>query len=804
MTTVSQRIASALLSGLIFCLLPTRADCQSIYEQLKLRQPTPTLNHLTKVRYGAGNFLAVGENGTLISSDAGAGWTLHDTGYSRTISDIAFGNGIYIASALEAGTLLISTDLTSWEIITPAGLPYNNRSLIFHAGKFYMCGSGGTVSTSTDGTSWETFETGTTEHLEDITYGGGQLICVGANSTIATSPDSVNWTLRPVGFALEGLNNGLLSVHYLNGQFVVGGKNGTLLTSVDGIEWTQIEWEETSWVFDAIFHEGHYYLCGANSLHKTSDFSSWEAIPVSDSETIYGITQNEGQTVTVGRSGEIFTSPDLIEWTPRKGGYTETFIRVVFADEKFVLADFDGIIRTSNDSLAWTDAYEMPGGNLIDFIYADGKFVAVNHLSEIIQSPDGTLWSTPERQFEGFPNITGIRYANGRWFLIGRNGLLRSSGNLMEWSESDLETTSQITDIIYANDLYVAVGDGGLLFTSTDAIDWVARDSGTTRRLNGVVYGNGKFVIGGSAQKPLISINGIDWTEITTPGAPSSLNTLEFTDGQFIGLTSFGRVISSPDGEIWTTDYVGVSTTLRSLAQGNERLVAVGNNGLIMSTNPLPDHLLSISVEGSGTITTQPAGLLFKQGTMVELIATPSPGSSFLRWEGDVTGDENPLSLTVTAPHSIKAVFQASLTGYELWKLSNFTESERNNPDISGSHADPDADKRTNVYEYLGGTNPKSANIGSFTTASSVLLGDTHFPLIQYIRKSSVTDIVVTIEISDDLVNWNSNGDGSNQTYTSLFNLEEIGDGLEAITYRSITSTASDSPLFMRLNVVEP
>jgi len=66
---------------------------------------------------------------------------------------------------------------------------------------------------------------------------------------------------------------------------------------------------------------------------------------------------------------------------------------------------------------------------------------------------------------------------------------------------------------------------------------------------------------------------------------------------------------------------------------------------------------LTTSVEGSGSITKDPSADKYAPNASVTLTATPDSGWSFTRWEGDATGTANPLTLTMSAAKTVKAVF---------------------------------------------------------------------------------------------------------------------------------------------------
>lgn len=88
--------------------------------------------------------------------------------------------------------------------------------------------------------------------------------------------------------------------------------------------------------------------------------------------------------------------------------------------------------------------------------------------------------------------------------------------------------------------------------------------------------------------------------------------------------------------------------------------------GIVLFAGPPPSINLKVMKTGlgSGTVTS-PSGITcggdctetIPVGTPVTFTATPDAGSVFVRWEGDVTGTTNPITTTLSADASIRAVF---------------------------------------------------------------------------------------------------------------------------------------------------
>jgi hypothetical protein len=64
---------------------------------------------------------------------------------------------------------------------------------------------------------------------------------------------------------------------------------------------------------------------------------------------------------------------------------------------------------------------------------------------------------------------------------------------------------------------------------------------------------------------------------------------------------------------------------------------------------------LTETVQGQGTL--EPSGGTYLMGEKVVLMAIPGTSRVFSQWEGDLTGDDNPATLTMDSNKNIKAVF---------------------------------------------------------------------------------------------------------------------------------------------------
>lgn len=67
----------------------------------------PVFNDLKGVTYGDGLFVAVGEDGTILTSTDGVNWTERTSGTRAWINNVTYGNGTFVAVG-DHGTILTS------------------------------------------------------------------------------------------------------------------------------------------------------------------------------------------------------------------------------------------------------------------------------------------------------------------------------------------------------------------------------------------------------------------------------------------------------------------------------------------------------------------------------------------------------------------------------------------------------------------------------------------------------------------------------------------------------------------------
>ncbi len=73
-------------------------------------------------------------------------------------------------------------------------------------------------------------------------------------------------------------------------------------------------------------------------------------------------------------------------------------------------------------------------------------------------------------------------------------------------------------------------------------------------------------------------------------------------------------------------------------------------------------YALNVTIAGEGTVSRNPDGESYDENTVVSLFATPATGYLFDGWSGDLSGRQNPMSITMDAEKNVTANFVAAST----------------------------------------------------------------------------------------------------------------------------------------------
>jgi Domain of unknown function (DUF4394)/Calx-beta domain/Right handed beta helix region len=156
---------------------------------------------------------------------------------------------------------------------------------------------------------------------------------------------------------------------------------------------------------------------------------------------------------------------------------------------------------------------------------------------------------------------------------------------------------------------------------------------------------------------------------------------------------------------------------------------------------------------------------------------------------GTLRGSENVRDIVVAPPR-------------DNWKQTRYGTNV-GNALIAADLADPDHNGFSNLMEYALGM-PAIGN-GKVPAPLTGFTGN--YLTLSFTRPTSASDIIYTVQVSDDMVNWqdgstySATGDIPDTTYTTQV-LRTISNGIETINVRDNVSSSTTAKRFMRLKVL--
>jgi len=291
----------------------------------------PTESRVYGLTWGGEGYLAVGEDGFMMTSPEGSDWTqLSEKSFDHSgtweIDELAMGGSTIIG--VGAG-IIRSRRGIEW-VWRPSPGDVGPRSVIWTGSDFWAAGENGVIR-SRDGILWSQALVDHELRLYDIVWNGSLFVVVGWNPSIGdgrklilTSPDGLHWLYQ--WFEQE---DHFFTVGWTGSRFAVAGSGPQYLTSADGVDWQQhaqpedLELRDMAWNGDRLVAVGSRREAGG-VIRSTEDGIHWleSALPEDDVSSFDDVTWTGTHFVAVSRSSGdvIFTSLDGISWSSETTG----------------------------------------------------------------------------------------------------------------------------------------------------------------------------------------------------------------------------------------------------------------------------------------------------------------------------------------------------------------------------------------------------------------------------------------------------------------------------------------------------
>ena len=151
-------------------------------------------------------------------------------------------------------------------------------------------------------------------------------------------------------------------------------------------------------------------------------------------------------------------------------------------------------------------------------------------------------------------------------------------------------------------------------------------------------------------------------------------NLAEYAEGTVVDLAPQPGAGWSFDG--WSGDLTGSDNPASITMDSNKNVTAT-------FTEDPATYTLTVNVVGTGTVTRDPDLAEYAEGTVVDLTPQPGAGWSFDGWSGDLTGSDNPASITMDSNKTVTATFTQDPATYTLAVNIVGAGTVAKNPDLA-------------------------------------------------------------------------------------------------------------------------
>tara|TARA_B100000003_G_scaffold185024_1_gene179031 strand:- start:495 stop:2639 length:2145 start_codon:yes stop_codon:yes gene_type:complete len=247
--------------------------------------------------------------------------------------------------------------------------------------------------------------------------------------------------------------------------------------------------------------------------------------------------------VAAGDNGLILNSKNGTEWNTINSESDQILESAAFGNNVFVLGGRGGTLLSSNDGNNWIsrDANYSYNHHVNELKFLNNYFIATGHWMQIRYSPNAESWS------KGYPYgiqwpLRAVGYGNGTYISAGDGNMLKTSSNLVSWT-NQTDLTGSIEDFFYGENTFLAVGKN-------------------------IIYK---------------SSNGISWTELSNKPNVEQLRRISSGNNIYIIVGDNGVLLKSSDMNNWNLENTNTNTNLNSVTFYNSLFYIVGDNGLILT-----------------------------------------------------------------------------------------------------------------------------------------------------------------------------------------------------------------------------
>ena len=366
--------------------------------------------------------------------------------------------------------------------------------------------------------------------------------------------------------------------------------------------------------------------------------------------------------VQVCELGQIYTSPNLVDWYPQNSRLTNDLQAVTFYGSRIIIAGANGAVAYSDDGVNFTNE-SLGTANWIVSLAASTKLVvAVGDNGALYTSSDGATWHLQSPPPNLAPSwLTSVAYGNGVFVTTGDTGqpggtsYIANSTDGIHWTNQEtanytllsglgnleyvgwVNTSGAMTNFPYTG--FWAVDDAGhTIYSTNNGTAWKKIPSvGSTNVLYTMAADNATALLAGDTEVrlgsmasgtltwvPQIGLNlatAPSWTYFTALSDTNGVYELAGYDGMLVE-----SYLTNSGSYNWQTLWPSPRDWLWGVANTNGLYVAVGDNARIMTSDDGADWTIE-SLDFTNSISSTNTVLFCVGGTSNLFLAAGTRGS---------------------------------------------------------------------------------------------------------------------------------------------------------------------------------
>jgi hypothetical protein len=480
----------------------------------------------------AGGYSSSGTSASIFRSTDGRNWTKEvlPGSIGPFLDSVWTGSRFLVAGSNQAYT---SVDGTGWTVMDGFWDGGSVRCLALFGGKPIAAGGGIWID---DGTGYREVQQVSSATVMALVSDGSELLAIGSNETMASS-DGENWrTIDREPATVASLTD---VVHTPAGFFACG-EYSQIQHSPDGRTWSQrtvIGMPK----LNAMIYTNNGLVGVGNGFAFSPDGQTWTC--KSDSREFLGVASGSG-IIVASALNHAAVSADGINWQVVTHNLRAS--KVVWSGTEFVMSLEDRGMAVSTDGLTW-QVVVIPS-DVTGLCGSSEVFVASNPHGNLYRSVDGLRWSMVLDSSLTTGKMRVVRTGN-LFFSFGT--YIHSSADGTSWAQR----TRNHNDIVWTGERYVAVGNSGVTGVSTNGTTWTSVPSGTTSQLNRVIWtGSGLIAVGANGIR-LTSTDGLAWM-VSNIGSTKTLVDIAIYNGKWVGVASDGTLVYESGGPAVPTGFL--------------------------------------------------------------------------------------------------------------------------------------------------------------------------------------------------------------------------------------------------------